>query len=77
MSEQFDLFINGKWLSTEEKVEVLNKYSQSIYATVSKAGEKEVDLAIESARAVRATTYSPRRSLDGHTCLYCPSEAWR
>ncbi|WP_430787941.1 aldehyde dehydrogenase family protein [Virgibacillus flavescens] len=51
MSEQFDLFINGKWVTTDEKVEVLNKYTQKTYATVSKAGEKEVDLAIESAQS--------------------------
>lgn len=51
MTEQFDLFINGKWLSTDEKVEVLNKYTQTTYAMVSKAGEKEVDLAIKSAQS--------------------------
>ena len=49
MREQFDLFINGKWLSTDNTVDVLNKYTGETYATVSEAGEKEVDQAIDSA----------------------------
>ncbi|MFZ3577363.1 aldehyde dehydrogenase family protein [Virgibacillus sp. DJP39] len=56
MSEQFDLFINGKWTSTDEKVEVLNKYTQQPYASVSKAGTEEVDQAIESAKKAYKTS---------------------
>ncbi|ASK60927.1 aldehyde dehydrogenase [Virgibacillus phasianinus] len=59
MSEQFDLFINGNWVSADETIEVLNKYTQDIYATVSKAGEKEVDQAIDSAeKAYKSTKLS-------------------
>lgn len=49
MSEQFGLFINGEWVSTDEQMTVLNKYTGKTYATVSKAGENEVDQAIVSA----------------------------
>lgn len=49
MREQFNLFINGKWVSTDNTVDVLNKYTGENYATVSEAGEKEVDQAIDSA----------------------------
>lgn len=49
VSEQFDLFIDGKWVSTDDKVDVLNKYTQGTYAKVSRAGEKEVNQAINSA----------------------------
>ncbi|MFC2947902.1 aldehyde dehydrogenase family protein [Virgibacillus sediminis] len=49
MSTEFDLFINGEWVSTEDKLKVKDKYSQQVYATVSKAGEGEVDKAISGA----------------------------
>ncbi|GAB3060879.1 aldehyde dehydrogenase family protein [Virgibacillus ainsalahensis] len=49
MSEHFNLFISGKWVSANETLEVKNKYTQKAYATVSKAGEKDVDDAIDSA----------------------------
>lgn len=50
MVEEYKLFINGKWEEGQEKQEVVNKYSQAVYATVNKAGEKEVERAIESAQ---------------------------
>ncbi|MBY7142995.1 aldehyde dehydrogenase family protein [Virgibacillus sp. NKC19-3] len=49
MSEQMNLFINGKWEGTEERLEVINKYTQETYATIAKAGQRDVDHAIESA----------------------------
>ena len=60
MSKVFDLYINGKWLETNEKLDVLNKYTQEIYAQVSKAGEHEVDQAIEYAeKAYKTKQLSP------------------
>ncbi len=60
MGNNFDLYINGKWVSTKEKMDVLNKYTQEIYARVSKAGEHEVDQAIESAeKAYKTKQLSP------------------
>ncbi|WP_100011351.1 aldehyde dehydrogenase family protein [Lentibacillus sediminis] len=49
MSEKFNLFLNGSWKETDEKLEVLNKYTGEVFAEVSKAGENDVDYAIESA----------------------------
>ncbi|MFC3038800.1 aldehyde dehydrogenase family protein [Virgibacillus xinjiangensis] len=60
MRTKTDLFINGKWVTTEEKLEVMDKYKQQVYANVSKAGEKEVDDAIAgAAEAFRSTQLSP------------------
>ncbi|MCT2535797.1 aldehyde dehydrogenase family protein [Aquibacillus koreensis] len=47
----YKLYIDGKWIETKEQLSVLDKYTQEVYATVSKAGEQEVDLAITSAQA--------------------------
>lgn len=49
MSEKYNLFLNGSWKETDEKLEVLNKYTGEVFAEVSKAGENDVDYAIESA----------------------------
>ncbi|WP_373895590.1 aldehyde dehydrogenase family protein [Virgibacillus sp. CBA3643] len=60
MSEQFNLFINGKWVATEDKLEVINKYTQETYASLSKASEQDVDHAIESAEeAYRSKQLAP------------------
>ncbi|WP_449354134.1 aldehyde dehydrogenase family protein [Virgibacillus natechei] len=60
MSEQFNLFINGKWVATEGKLEVINKYTQETYASLSKASEQDVDHAIESAEeAYRSKQLAP------------------
>lgn len=47
--ENHKLFINGGWTDTEEKLDVLDKYTQKPYAKVAKASEKEVNTAIEAA----------------------------
>lgn len=49
MATQYKLYIDGKWLETEDKLEVENKYTKEVHAVVSKAGEKEVDQAIAAA----------------------------
>ncbi|WP_226576554.1 aldehyde dehydrogenase family protein [Halobacillus litoralis] len=47
--DDYKLFINGEWVDTNEKQEVLNKYTQKTYAQVAKASEKEVDQAVGAA----------------------------
>ncbi|MFD2658126.1 aldehyde dehydrogenase family protein [Gracilibacillus thailandensis] len=47
--QKFQLFIDGKWLDTNESLDVLDKYSQEVYARVAKADEEMVDKAITSA----------------------------
>ncbi|WP_058308333.1 aldehyde dehydrogenase family protein [Gracilibacillus massiliensis] len=46
---QYKLFIDGKWMDSNESLEVLDKYSQEVYAQVAKADEEVVDKAISSA----------------------------
>jgi succinate-semialdehyde dehydrogenase/glutarate-semialdehyde dehydrogenase len=43
------LYINGEWVETEQKVEVVDPASQNIVAQVSKAGSDHVDQAISAA----------------------------
>ncbi|WP_226038259.1 aldehyde dehydrogenase family protein [Aquibacillus saliphilus] len=60
MSQVYKLYINGKWIETSEKKDVLNKYNQEVYASVSQALEKDVDHAIESAQqAYKSDALSP------------------
>ncbi|PWU66965.1 aldehyde dehydrogenase family protein [Gracilibacillus dipsosauri] len=47
--DKYGLYIDGKWINTEDTLEVLDKYSQKPFAKVSKASENDVDLAISSA----------------------------
>ncbi|GAE93376.1 aldehyde dehydrogenase [Gracilibacillus boraciitolerans JCM 21714] len=47
--KQFKIFVDGNWIDTEDKLEVLDKYSQEVYAEVAKADEQTVDKAISSA----------------------------
>ncbi len=49
MMDKYGLYIDGKWINTEDTLEVLDKYSQKPFAKVSKASENDVDLAISSA----------------------------
>ncbi|MFC4403098.1 aldehyde dehydrogenase family protein [Gracilibacillus xinjiangensis] len=58
--ESYSLYIDGKWRKTEDTLDVLNKYSQTVFASVSKASEQDVDDAISSAsRAFRQNKLSP------------------
>ncbi|MGP4076535.1 aldehyde dehydrogenase family protein [Halobacillus sp. K22] len=50
MVKSYKLYINGEWIDTDDKLEVLNKYTQETYAEVAKASEKEVNQAIEAAQ---------------------------
>ncbi|MDL4840414.1 aldehyde dehydrogenase family protein [Aquibacillus rhizosphaerae] len=65
MAKQYPLYINGNWIETTEKLEVIDKYTQDTYASVYKAGEKEVDQAITSARvAYKKEQLSPYRRFE-------------
>ncbi|QHE51194.1 aldehyde dehydrogenase family protein [Pontibacillus sp. HMF3514] len=60
MPDQYGLFINGKWVETQDKADVKNKYTGEVYAEVSKAGEQDVEEAIHSAHhAYKHTELSP------------------
>ncbi|WP_028781864.1 aldehyde dehydrogenase family protein [Thalassobacillus devorans] len=49
MVQSHNLYINGEWVKTDDQLEVFNKYTQEVYARVSKAGEKEVEQATTAA----------------------------
>lgn len=57
MTKHYPLLINGEWTNTGEKLEVSNKYSGEVMATVAVAGRSEVDQAV--AAAVEAFHTSP------------------
>ncbi|GAB2553265.1 aldehyde dehydrogenase family protein [Gracilibacillus alcaliphilus] len=58
--QHYQLFIDGTWADAKEKIEVLDKYSQQVYATVAKADEELVDRAITSAaKAFKEKQLSP------------------
>ncbi len=58
--EQYQLFIDGNWTDADEKLDVLDKYSQEVYAQVAKADKGTVDKAITSAaRAFEQEKLSP------------------
>ncbi|GKV65849.1 MULTISPECIES: aldehyde dehydrogenase family protein [unclassified Sporosarcina] len=55
---QEKLFINGKWIETDEKMSVLNKYTQETFAEVSVADERLVDEAVQAAeKAFKKTPF--------------------
>ncbi|SHM50318.1 aldehyde dehydrogenase family protein [Gracilibacillus kekensis] len=45
----YKLFIDGNWINSNGSLEVLDKYSQEVYAQVAKANEETVDQAISGA----------------------------
>lgn len=49
MTQHYGIFINGKWIETQDKLDVMDKYRNEVYSTVSKASEQEVGEAIHSA----------------------------
>ncbi|MYL32519.1 aldehyde dehydrogenase family protein [Pontibacillus yanchengensis] len=59
MSEHYGLFINGKWIQTQQMNEVVNKYDGDVFATVSKAGDNEVENAIHDAEVAFANKEFP------------------
>lgn len=58
--ERYQLFIDGKWTDTNETIDVLNKYTQEVYAKVAKADEHTVDQAVAGAeKAFKQSELSP------------------
>lgn len=54
------LFINGKWVETDNVHSIYNKYTGELYAQACKAGELEVSQAVESAEyAFRHIPFTP------------------
>ncbi|AIF50376.1 aldehyde dehydrogenase family protein [Pelosinus sp. UFO1] len=53
--KEYGLFINGKWIVTEEKIGVMNKATGSNNAFISVAGEKEVKEAVDAAETAFKT----------------------
>ncbi|MBM7551208.1 aldehyde dehydrogenase family protein [Thalassobacillus pellis] len=51
MVQDYKVFINGNWIQTDDKIDVVNKYTQQTYVKIAKAGEKEVDEATEAAQS--------------------------
>ncbi|MFD2639319.1 aldehyde dehydrogenase family protein [Piscibacillus salipiscarius] len=47
--QTFGLLTDGKWQEKDEKIDVLDKTNQEVYAKVSKAEEKDVTAAVDSA----------------------------
>ncbi|MFZ7103160.1 MAG: aldehyde dehydrogenase family protein [Peptococcaceae bacterium] len=60
--QHYQLFMNGAWLDTAEKKEVINKYTGEPFATIAQAGAPEVEAAVKSARkSFNETKLSPYR----------------
>lgn len=49
MPKQYKMLINGKWISGNEIIDVINPYNQEILGTIPKATKDDVNAAIESA----------------------------
>lgn len=48
--QHYKLYIGGRWVDTEEKFNVLDKYSGQPYAIIAQASKEQVELAVRSAR---------------------------
>lgn len=58
--QQYSLFIDGKWLKTEQQLAVYNKFSNEVMAEVSIADHQTVDHAITAAvNAFQSTELTP------------------
>lgn len=52
-SQTFKAYLAGQWVDTSETWDVINPYTGSLLAKVSLCGRKEIDAALEAARASR------------------------
>ncbi|WP_338826899.1 aldehyde dehydrogenase family protein [Neomoorella thermoacetica] len=60
MLPEYRLFINGEWIATEQKSQVINKATGTPLATYSQAGPEEVDIAVTAAwKAFRREKIDP------------------
>lgn len=64
MSAIYPLYINGKFIETKDRLNVLNPSTGKVIAQASLASEKEVELAIASSREAFDQGVWPRLSLD-------------
>jgi acyl-CoA reductase-like NAD-dependent aldehyde dehydrogenase len=48
--KNYGLYVGGKWVDTEKRFDVLDRYSGQPFATISQASKEDVDLAVASAR---------------------------
>lgn len=53
MSTEYLPYIGGNFKSTDKKLEVINPYTGEVFANTFLAGEKELEIAIEKANAVK------------------------
>ena len=53
---EFDMFINGKWIKSSEKMEVTNPYNNEVCGVVSKGREEDLENAISSAHHAFSVT---------------------
>ena len=58
-SKDYELFINGEWIATEEKMAVLNKYTREPFASISMASEEHVNQAVEAAKSAYKQDWAP------------------
>ena len=59
--KHYKLYIEGKWIDTDKKFEVMDKYRGQPFATIAQASKEQVDAAVRSARksfnTVKLTPY--------------------
>jgi acyl-CoA reductase-like NAD-dependent aldehyde dehydrogenase len=48
--KNYGLYVGGTWIETEEKFDVLDRYTGKPFLTISQASKEHVDLAVQSAR---------------------------
>ncbi|WP_137791627.1 aldehyde dehydrogenase family protein [Bacillus sp. E(2018)] len=56
--QTYGLWINGVWREKTKGLEVLNKYTQNVEATVARSEKKDVDEAVEGAKEAYKETFS-------------------
>ncbi|MFD1068079.1 aldehyde dehydrogenase family protein [Oceanobacillus locisalsi] len=59
LKNSYGLFIGGQWTEKNEKLPVLNKYSQEVIAEISVAEESDVNASVEAAKKALNTPFSP------------------
>ena len=60
LKKKYDLFINGKWVKSSSKkyFKTINPNDEKLIAEISHANQKDVDLAVNSARKAYDTVWS-------------------
>ena len=50
MTKNYKMLIDGKWVDSDKKLEITNKYNQEVIATVPLANEELYEKAVQSAQ---------------------------